>query len=171
MLSLKEANAICAHARTLSGGKVVHDRPSLFPPLPDATPSSPSTLGPARTSGAASAADEAAAADTAAAARLSASATKEPVDPAAAAGGGGAPAGEEAAVEGGPDDPRSPLASAGLGQYPATSGGDLNDLLSTLFKEADKEGKVCVCVCVRACVSVCVRVCVRVCTCVYVCVG
>lgn len=137
VLSLEEANAICTHAQTVSGGTAaVHNRPSSFVPLPD------TSLIPIRSSSAAAATAtdgaEAAINDTAAVAPLSIpTATK--VEAAPAAGGGAAD--EETAVVEEEEGPRVRLASVGLGQHP-TSAGNLNDLLSTLFKEADKEEKV-----------------------------
>lgn len=134
-LSLEEANAICAHAQTASGGNGVHDRPSLFVPPPDTSPTLVRSGTTVATTTAACEA-EAAVDHNATIAPLSVSATKVAADPAA----GGTP-GEEGVVEGGSPDPRARLASVGMGQYPAGAG-NLNELLSALFKEADKEGKV-----------------------------
>ena len=126
MLSLEEANAICAHAQTVSGAKAGHNRPSSFVPLPD---TSSTSLRSSAASATAADGVEATIDDIAAVAPLSTKATKA--------------AAQEVAVEGGSPDSRVPLVSVGLGQYP-TSGGNLNDLLSKLFEESDKEGKVCI---------------------------
>eukprot|EP00903_Cladosiphon_okamuranus_P006391 g6256.t1 len=138
VLSLEEANAICAHAQNGSGGKAVHDRPLLLPSLPGVS----LTPAPVRSRAASdtTAGDEATAAvdDTATITPLSESATRVAANP--GAGGGGGATGEETVAEGGSSDPRAPLVATGLGQYSA-NGGNLNDLLSKLFKEADKEGK------------------------------
>lgn len=135
ILSLEAANAICEHAQTASARKAVRDRASSFVPLPDTSSTLVRSGGATATATAATEA-EAAIAATATIAPLSAAATKVAANPAA----GGA-TGEDTYLEECLPNPRERLASVGLGRY-SPNAENLNDLLSTLFKEADKEEKV-----------------------------
>lgn len=127
MLSLEEANAICNHAQKISGGQAVSLQSPSFVPLLRESPTPPS--------GAAVGPD------------ASAASTPRPSSPNAAvdsdsAGAGDDAEGEETAEGKGHRGDLDPQGSfAGLKQYSA-SDGDLNELLSTLFKKADTEKKV-----------------------------
>ena len=128
VLSLAEANAICEHAQKVSGGQAIGHRSPPFVPL-----SSESSAVP----GGAVSPD----ATTSAAIQPLLASPKAPAD-GADTGESGSAEGEETAVGGGirgVPDPHGP--PTGLKQYTA-SDGNLNEMLSNLFKQADTEKKV-----------------------------
>lgn len=121
MLSLEEANAVCEYANNASGDQAIRDRLcSIVPPPP------PGTASTVRSSVAAPVAA------TTATAPLSAS-SNTATNPEAGA--------QSEGVEGGSASDPNLQRSMGLQQY-SVSDGSLGDVLSTLFKEADKEEKV-----------------------------
>lgn len=130
VLSLEEANAICDHAQKISGGQAVGVRSTSFAPLLGGSPTPPS--------GAAAGPDASGAVKPR---QSSPNAAADGVGASASAGGDAE--GEGTAMgEGQHGEPDPRRSSAGLKQYSASDGGDLNDLLSSLFKKADTEKKV-----------------------------
>ncbi|CAM9852670.1 unnamed protein product, partial [Ectocarpus fasciculatus] len=135
MLSLDEATAICEHAQATSsgGGMAPSDRPSLFAPRAAATPKRSLPL-PGN------------------AASTSAAMPPSPTivaNPGGGGGGGGGDSGGDTAAgaeraegvaDGGESGGPQTRPSVGLKRYSA-SDGNLSELLSALFKEADVEEK------------------------------